>query len=64
MNPFAQNKQYSGLFQFSANSWENTRRNMGVNPDLQLRFNPGESIRTAAFKIANGGLGSWPNCNK
>ena len=64
MNPFAENKQYAGLFQFSENSWESTRRNMGLNPDLQLRFNAGESIRTAAFKIANGGLGSWPNCNK
>ncbi len=63
-NPQAVNKIYGGLYQFSENTWIATRRMMGLNPDAQLRFHPEEAIRTAAFKISQGGINAWPNCFK
>ena len=63
-NPNAANKYYAGLFQFSVNTWINTRREMNMNDDPQLRLNAEESIRTAAYKLSRGGVGSWPNCQK
>lgn len=63
LNPTATNHIYAGLFQFSPNTWESTRTHMGENPDQGLRFDPAEAIKTAAFKIANGGISAWKNCN-
>jgi len=60
----AVNGDYAGLYQFSKNAWLSTRKAMNLESDLNLRFNPEESIKTAAFKIAGGGIGSWPNCGK
>ena len=55
---------YAGLYQFSENAWKSTRRVMNLNPDPALRFNAEEAIKTAAFKIATGGTGAWPECSK
>lgn len=62
LNPSAHNRDYGGMYQFSVNTWITTRRSMNLNTDLNLRFNPEEAIKTAAYKIRNGGASSWPNC--
>lgn len=64
LNPNAKNGDYGGLYQFSSSTWKSTRIAMNQNPDPNLRFLPEEAIKTAAFKIAVGGLSSWPNCSK
>ncbi|MFC1626805.1 transglycosylase family protein [Patescibacteria group bacterium] len=61
-NTNATNGPYAGLFQFSDPTWQSTRRAMGHDPNPDLRFNAEEAIKTAAWKIANGGIGAWPNC--
>lgn len=53
---------YAGMYQFHAETWASTRNAMGLDPNPDLRKNAEESIRTAAFKIKNGGRGAWPNC--
>lgn len=60
----ASNGMYGGLFQFSPVSWINTRTAMSLDTNPDLRFNPEEAIRTAAFKISKAGLSAWPNCGK
>lgn len=55
---------YAGLFQFAEPIWIQTRTLMRQNPDINLRFNAEESIRTAAFMVSQGHLGIWPNCGK
>lgn len=62
LHPDSRNGDYAGLFQFSSNTWNSTRVQMNLDPNLDLRFNPEEAIKTAAFKISTGGLGSWKNC--
>jgi hypothetical protein len=64
IRPHAVNGIYGGLYQFSASTWRVTRRTMNENPDPDLRFNPEEAIKTAAFKISTDGLGPWPHCGK
>jgi len=64
LNPNAATNLYAGLFQFAEPIWVQTRNLLGLNPDVNLRFNPEESIRTAAFMISQGHLGIWPNCGK
>lgn len=54
---------YAGMYQFHPNTWISTRNQMGADPNLDLRFNAEESIRTAAFKISRGGERAWPNCH-
>jgi len=61
-NPNAINGIYGGMYQYSSSTWISTRNAMGENPDTSLRFNPEESIKTSAFKIASGGIGAWPVC--
>jgi soluble lytic murein transglycosylase-like protein len=63
-NTFAVFGDYLGLFQFATNTWINSRGFMGENTDPALRTNPEESIKTAAFKISQGGLGAWPTCGR
>lgn len=63
-NPNAGTSRYAGLFQFAETLWIQTRTLMGQNPDINLRFNAEESIRTAAFMVSQGHLGIWPNCGK
>ena len=63
LNPRAVNGDYIGLYQFSKNTWEITRRRMNHDPNPALRLNALESIRTAAFKIATEGRHAWPVCS-
>jgi hypothetical protein len=37
---------------------------MNLDPNPELRFNPEEAIKTAAFKISTVGFSPWPNCGK
>jgi hypothetical protein len=53
---------YAGMFQFSRDTWINTRTQMSADPNPDLRFSAEESIKTAAFKISRGGLNAWRNC--
>lgn len=53
---------YAGMYQFAAATWISTRSAMGLDTNPDLRKNAEEAIRTAAYKISNGGRGSWPNC--
>ncbi|MBI2029641.1 transglycosylase SLT domain-containing protein [Candidatus Gottesmanbacteria bacterium] len=62
LNPNAKNRDYAGLFQFASNTWQTTRNNMGTDNNSDLRFNPEEAIKTAAYKISNGGINAWKNC--
>lgn len=62
LNPSAKNGDYGGLFQFASNTWKTTRNNMGTDNKSDLRFNPEEAIKTAAYKISNGGINAWKNC--
>jgi hypothetical protein len=64
LRPNARSGIYGGLYQFSGSTWRSTRAQMNVDPDPQLRFNPEEAIKTAAFKISTSGLSAWPNCKK
>jgi len=55
----------SGLFQFTNSTWRATRRAMGEPDDsLELKHNNLEQARTAAWKIANGGLTAWDASRK
>ncbi len=64
LNPNAATSLYAGLFQFAKQTWNSARTSMKMDPDINLRFNPEESIRTAAFMVSQGHLGIWPNCGK
>ncbi|MFH0863742.1 MAG: transglycosylase SLT domain-containing protein [Candidatus Gottesmanbacteria bacterium] len=63
LNPNAQTKDYAGLFQFSQSLWKQTRTLMGENQDQNLRLDPEEAIKTAAFMVSQNQLGIWPNCS-
>ena len=58
------NGPYGGIYQFHHSTWISIRNLMGLDPDPNLRFNPEESIRTAAFKLAKDGTGAWPACSR
>jgi len=60
--PNAVNGIYAGLFQFTPATWSATRKKMGLDSNPDLRFNPEESIKTAAFKISQDGPAAWPVC--
>ena len=64
LNPNASWQDYAGLFQFGSTLWMQTRNLMGENNDVNLRYNPEEAIKTAAFMVSQNQLGIWPNCNK
>lgn len=54
------NTTASGLYQFTNPTWVQTRRQMGEPDDnLTLKHTDIEHIRTAMWKIANGGLSAW-----
>jgi len=53
---------YGGMFQFSPNTWRANRELMGMDTNADLRFNPEEAIRTAAFVLSTRGAGAWPHC--
>jgi hypothetical protein len=64
LRPNATNWIYGGMFQFSPNTWKANRSLMGADTNPDLRFNPEEAIRTAAFVLSTRGPGAWPNCSK
>lgn len=64
LNYMAVNGDYVGLFQFSSYYWKSIRRKMNLDDNLNLRYHPEESIKTAAFAIASYGHLAWPNCSK
>lgn len=50
----------SGLYMFTDSTWIATRKQMGLpDPNLALKHDNVEQAKTAAWKIANGGLGAW-----
>lgn len=61
-NPGATNGEYGGMFQYAVSTWEATRREMGADPNPDLRFGARESIETTAFKLSRAGNGAWKNC--
>jgi hypothetical protein len=61
-NDKAVNGSYGGLFQFTEGSWVSNRNIMGEDPNTSLRFNIEEATQTAAYMIATGKSGNWPNC--
>lgn len=61
-NPNALNGPYGGMYQFAAQTWINTRSQMGRDTNPDLRFDAKEAIMTAAFKISRDGTGAWANC--
>lgn len=63
-NATSSNGPYGGVYQFHYSSWASIRNSMGLDTNPDLRFNPEESIKTAAFKIARDGTGAWPACSE
>lgn len=55
---------YKGLFQFSERTWIAWRKRLNADPNPSLRFNAEESIKTAAYMIAQGQISAWPTCSK
>lgn len=61
--PQVTNGKHAGMYQFNPTTWIATRNRMGLDPNPDLRFDANEAIRTAAFKISNGGIGAWAVCS-
>jgi soluble lytic murein transglycosylase-like protein len=61
-NPLASNLAYAGLYQFSPNTWQNYRGNMGEETNTDLRFNAEEAVQTAAFVLSINQAYIWPSC--
>lgn len=64
LNVNAKNGDYGGLYQFSSGTWASTRTAMSADTNPDLRFNPEEAIKTAAFRISTVGVSAWPNCSR
>lgn len=63
-NPNSNNSgMYLGMYQFASSTWVANRNRMGLDSNPELRTNAEEAIRTAAYMIAGGGKGHWPNCH-
>lgn len=62
INAGAANEDYGGMYQFTTDTWVNTRAQMGMDTNPNLRFGARESIETAAFKISRNGSNAWVNC--
>lgn len=58
----AVNGAYIGLFQFGPVTWQTYRGQMGLDASLDLRANPEEAIRTAAYVVSLVGTSKWPKC--
>lgn len=61
-NSQAVNGPYLGMFQFASQTWLTNRGRMGLDGNPDLRTNPEEAIKTAAFMIGNGGANAWAGC--
>jgi hypothetical protein len=62
-NQTAVNGIYVGIFQFNEDIWIRYRQELGHDPNLDLRLDANESIKTAAYLISKGKLFFWPNCH-
>jgi len=60
----AVNGPFAGIYQFISGTWVSNRNAMGLDPDLNLRYNPTEAAKTAAFKMSRDGYGAWPACSR
>lgn len=60
--PNAVNGPYVGLYQFGPITWQNTRKQMGEDPNINLRFDAKASIQAAAYLLSTRGRNFWPNC--
>lgn len=58
------NGLYGGLYQYLDSTWRATRSQMQLDDHPDLRYNAKEAIKTTAFKIAQGGIGAWPQCGR
>jgi soluble lytic murein transglycosylase-like protein len=56
------NGPYVGLFQFGSTTWVNIRKEIGEDPNPQLRFSAKDAVQTAAYAISKGKGRLWPNC--
>ncbi len=56
------NGPYAGIYQFVSGTWISNRHAMGLDENLDLRYNSEEAVRTAAFKMSRDGFGAWPVC--
>jgi hypothetical protein len=61
-NNEASNGDYLGMFQFASSSWTTVRSRMNADTNPDLRKNPEEAIKTAAFHVSTGGQNAWPSC--
>jgi hypothetical protein len=61
-NPNARNGDYVGMFQFNSSTWSTYRTQLGLDPNLDLRTSPEESIKTGAFLVSKRGTAPWPSC--
>jgi hypothetical protein len=61
-NTSADSGLYVGLFQFAERTWINTREEMSLDSNPDLRTNGEESVKTAAFMIGKGREKAWLNC--
>jgi len=61
-NPLAENLSYSGLYQFSPNTWIKYRNLLNQDPNPDLRLNAEAAVQTAAYVLSIGNSYIWPNC--
>lgn len=61
-NPLAKTRYYAGLFQFGQITWQNIRKEIGEDININLRYSAEESAQTAAYALSQGKRGIWPNC--
>lgn len=61
--PNAKNYIYRGLFQFGPITWQNIRKEMGEDTNIDLRANAEEAVQTTAYALSKGKTGLWPNCS-
>lgn len=48
-----------GILQFVPGTWIETRRRMGLDTDLDLRYDLEENVKTGAYKMSRDGFGAW-----
>lgn len=61
-NSGATNGPYAGLYQFGTNTWQNIRKEIGEDTNPDLRYVAKDAVQTAAYALAKGRGGMWPNC--
>jgi len=48
-----------GILQFIPGTWIETRQRMGLDTDLELRYDLEENVKTGAWKMSKDGYGAW-----